>query len=697
MPEELPEGMVRRFYFPPPATPNTDTFSNAEELSKYLATGADLGPLQGFVNALLKTLQGDLDAIPQWISEQTADWLDDFSVWFLNLGASFHDLMQVFEGVYDGDDVALLTIQSVLNTIKSLAGGMIDLSRLPSVPLGSLTLTQPNLLLNPEFDGSISMDGEGIWFWDEAMGRTSPGAARTTGDGTRKVLTSNVVQSGPDEDFETGVWVRWDSVTGTGELYRLVLSAYQGDLKLSDTVIGAITSPSASAGWTHLSGEYTTPANTDHVRFYLECTTNATGGQVWFDDAELRKTASSLPMEWIKDLLPQLSGLWDNLEALVNNALSALGIIGSGSLLDRILDLADEFGDMLGGIEDGAADFANLIDQLLHDPASLFGTLPQSLVDGLTAGLNTIRDQILSVIKNVIQGIRGVPFVGDNIADALLAMLGDVAGLQNTAITAKTTAVQAALDVVDLRAQLQAVSVTQQWVSLSTSDLASFPRVLLGLGMETGGKTTSSDSHSHSKGSLSANTSTGTISGSTGSNSHSHTVSRNNEMPSFNPGKGTAGFVPLVVDRFCRPRRLKLITGSVGWSLFDIDYWYVALYKYNPNDGRIYKIFDGGDQKGVISSAARLHAFDMGSGLANCVPGEILFAAQLQNSGLIVSTRPIAALWQPGLQDPSAELLVAPYYEKSGQSNLATSYALSELSANNDRLPWMGVGTEPTS
>lgn len=655
MPQELPEGVMRKFYFPPPSQVDTDTFANAEELAKYLAKGADLGPLQGFINALLKTLQGDLTAIPTWLSEQSADWLDDFEDWAMNLGANWEDLVSVFEGTYSGDNVALQTLQAAVNTLRSLAGGLIDLARLPKVSLSSLTLTQPNLLLDPHF-GSI--EGEDSWSWDESVGRTDPGSAKTTGSGTRRVLTSNSVQSDDDQEYSAKVYVRWSGVSATaGPAFQLVASSYSGNTKLSDQVLGTVTSPAASAEWTELTNEFTTPAGTDAVRLYLEVTTNVTAGQVWFDDGELRRTATSLPLDWIKDLVPQLSGLWDSLTSLVNNALSALGITGSGSLIDRILDLADELGDMLGGIEDGAANFTNLLDTLLHNPTSLLGALPQSLITGLTTGLDQIKGWILSVINQILSGIRKVPVVGGQIADRLEDLLDDVTGLQDTVTTTTVVATTAQAQVIDLAAKLQALQVTQQWVSLSTSDIASFPRVLLGLGVADSSE------------------------------------SITNAMPTLLPGKGTLGIVPLVVDRYCRPRYLKLITGASGWSLFSIDYWYVGLYKYDPNTGNINKIFDGGDQKSAISSASKLHAFDMGTGMSNLVPGEVLFAAQLQNANAITSTRPIAGLWQPSLTDTTAELLVAPFYQKTGESSLQSSYALSAFTGNLVALPWMGVGT----
>lgn len=385
--------------------------------------------------------------------------------------------------------------------------------------------------------------------------------------------------------------------------------------------------------------------------------------------------------------------LWEMLENFRNKLLNDL-LGGFASVPIAILDGIGDVISAITGILNGDFDdlhewaqnvidgFGNLLDALQgnYTGTDAFLLQIQTWAGDLFAWVQDVADFVQNLLDAILRGIRGIPVVGGAIAD----VISDLTGLNTKAANALSTANSAAADAAaaqvainDLSADMAALQVTQVYESLSQHDIVSFPRYTLGLGADgttgsAGSMSCADASHSHS--------------------GHTHTVGH--EMPTANPGKGTVGYVPLFVNRFCRPRRLKLITGSTGWSIFNIDYWYVALCVYNPSTGNVEKVWDGGDQKGAITSAAKLHAFDMGV-LNDVAPGTILFGAQLQNAGLIVSTRPIAALWQPGLQDPSAELLTAPFYQLTGQSSIPSSVPLSSLSANNDTLPWMGVGVDP--
>ncbi|QAY16779.1 hypothetical protein SEA_TIAMOCELI_35 [Gordonia phage Tiamoceli] len=385
--------------------------------------------------------------------------------------------------------------------------------------------------------------------------------------------------------------------------------------------------------------------------------------------------------------------LWEMLENFRNKLLTDL-LGGFASVPIAILDGIGDVISAITGILNGDFDdlhewaqnvidgFGNLLDALQgnYTGTDAFLLQIQTWAGDLFAWVQDVADFVQNLLDAILRGIRGIPVVGGAIAD----VISDLTGLNTKATNALSTANSAAADAAaaqvainDLSADMAALQVTQVYESLSQHDIVSFPRYTLGLGADgttgsAGSMSCADASHSHS--------------------SHSHSVGH--EMPTANPGKGVVGYVPLFVNRFCRPRRLKLITGSTGWSIFSIDYWYVALCVYNPNTGNVEKVWDGGDQKGAITTAAKLHAFDMGT-LNDVSPGTILFGAQLQNAGLIVNTRPIAALWQPGLQDPSAELLTAPLYNLSGQSSIPSSVPLSSLTPNNDTLPWMGVGVDP--
>lgn len=649
--------------------------------------------LREFVTALLTSLKhGDPAPILEWLTESAGEWVGDFPDWALGIGANFVDLLGAFQGTYTGTDPALGTIQTIVKALRGGLTGLIDWSRIPQLSLSQLTNQPGPSLLSGfgDFADADTMDGGGDWTWDGTVGG---GSARTTGSGARKVLTSELVAVSAGQQMTAAGKVQWAGAAGTGPAMQLIVMPFVGDVAQPEVVISHITSPTASSSgnFVTLSGSYTPPAGVTGVRVRITAEAALTAGTVWWDDVTLRKVATSLPQQFI-------SGLTDALGDLGDGVADALAWVKS--LIEKIT------GQARSSIEDAIADalaFGNQLKTILSG-GSVSSPLP-NLAGAVVGSLQTMLTQIgdlfagaaVTPINGIVQGIKDwissltgwksdAASKSDNIIDAILkGASGDAVGsnpltsLFNAVFGVKSTADTAQAGVVDLREQLQAVSVTQQWVSLSTNDIASFPRVLLGLGVSGGtsgsaGAMSCADAaHSHT--------------------AHSHSFNPGNEMPTLSPSKGVIGFVPLVVDRYCRPRYLKLITGSSGWSLFSIDYWYVGLYKYNPNDGNLYKIYDGGDQKGAITTAAKLHAFDMGTTLANLTPGEILFAAQLQNANALTSTRPIAGLWQPGLVDPSSELLAAPFYQLSGQSNLPTSVALSGLSANNGALPWMGVGT----
>ncbi|WP_123931694.1 hypothetical protein [Gordonia oryzae] len=599
----------------------------------------------------------------------------------------------IFSPHYTGTDPALTAIQTIVSALRGGLTGLIDWSRIPQMPVGAITNAPgPNLLSGfGDFATAETMDGGGNPVWDATVGG---GSSRFTLDGQRHVLTSELVAVAEGQPLTVSGLARKQSAAGSGNVAQLVVMPFAGVAAQAEVVVGGITAGTDMTGTT-VSGPWTVPAGVDGVRVRVTGEAAGTSGQVWWDDVTLRKVATSLPPSFISGLEGALSQLGADVNA-------ALGWIKS--LIEKIT------GQARASIEDAIADALAFGAQLktILGGGTVGSPLP-NLTGAVVGSLQTMLTQIgdlfagaaVTPVNGIVQGIKDwiaaltgwksdAAAKSDNIIDAILkGANGDAVGsnpltsLFNAVFGVKSTADAAQAGVVDLREQLQAVSVTQQWVSLSTNDIASFPRVLLGLGVSggttgaAGAMSCGDTAHSHT--------------------AHSHSYNPGNEMPTLSPSKGVIGFVPLVVDRYCRPRYLKLITGASGWSLFSIDYWYVGLYKYNPNDGNLYKIYDGGDQKSAITTASKLHAFDMGTTLANLTPGEILFAAQLQNANALTSTRPIAGLWQPGLVDPSSELLAAPFYQLSGQSALPTSVALSGLSANNGALPWMGVGTMPAA
>ncbi|WAC54969.1 hypothetical protein [Gordonia sp. SL306] len=350
----------------------------------------------------------------------------------------FGELVNVFEGDYTGDDAALLAIQSAVGTLRSLAGGLIDPSRIPQLFLSQLSnASSPNLLSGFGDFGSAAtiVDGGTVWTWDASQGRTAPGSTRTTADGTLHVLNSEAVAASEGQALAVEAYAKWSGIASTGTAFLLQVRAFNGPTLVSTTTIGdPISSPAASGGWSQLHGTFTVPAGVDSVKVQLAVAAAVTAGTVWFDDVSLRKTATSLPQDWITDLPDSLGDLWTGLTNLVNQALTALGITPTGSILDKILDLADELGDWLDSTEDQAANLDDLIGNLLANPSTVIGALPQSLVSGLSTALSNAHAQTLAVINAVLEGIRKVPMVGGDIADRLQELVDEVTSLNNTAV-----------------------------------------------------------------------------------------------------------------------------------------------------------------------------------------------------------------------------------------------------------------------
>lgn len=317
--------------------------------------------------------------------------------------------------------------------IESLLSGVI--------PLGWLSATTPNMLINGGFDGAVSMTpGEG-WSYDETVGRTKPGAALFTAAGIRGVQVSEPVQVADGQKLDAEVWVKWSGVATSASTaaWKLAIRWWDGETMLAETVLDTQTSPTTAGGWVKFDGTATTPAGADLATLTLSVEDVVTAGSIWWDDAALRKPATSIPQQWVTGLLDALGNLGDWIEHLIDQALTALGIPSVGEIGDRIGDFADAIGDLLGLGEDNAAGLDTLIDKLLHDPAAVLGSIPQTLVSGLSSALSSVEGYVQDLVNAILRAIRGIPVVGGSLAD----IITEIGGLKSTADTAQSTATTA--------------------------------------------------------------------------------------------------------------------------------------------------------------------------------------------------------------------------------------------------------------
>jgi hypothetical protein len=296
--------------------------------------------------------------------------------------------------------VEAITSLPIISDIVALINRFLRPAGLPLIPLSSIADIQPNLLFEGGFDAAETVNTADGWTWDGTIGRGTPvGSAKVVATGTLKEL-----QSGPDtilveeaQELSLSAWVRWRNLTtnGSGAPVQLTVRTYDaaGATVSTHTIAGLANSHGDNSSnasqndFVQLTGSWTVPAGVSSVRLRLAVLPSATAGQIWFDDAEVTKT-QKMPQTFISGLTDALENLFGWIEDLVNNLLGALGLTGSGTLLDRIFDLADEIGDWLLGTEDTAGALDDLAYALLHTPEMVMGQLQavSDIVSGIFNG-----------------------------------------------------------------------------------------------------------------------------------------------------------------------------------------------------------------------------------------------------------------------------------------------------------------------
>lgn len=502
------------------------------------ATGIDLSALEPIIDGLTS----GLDLITTALSALTSGDPTQLLAWFTNLGNL--DLLNVFPNVlsaFDGIDLtdpgAILSaiISAVAEAVADIpvvgelaalienlvnGGQPINVQNLFGqltqglfgiVPASSISSNNPNLLNNGGFDGSISMDGSGVWTYDATTGHTSNGSASTTANSTLKALLSNAVDVTVGQKLSPTVWVKTSSYAGTGTPIRLAVKTYLAGAAVSTTNISSIAGPGGT--WTQMTGTYTVPSGVDSVRLRLVVDTTATGGTIWFDDGSLTKPGNG-PFDGILQLfgLTSLEDLFDGLNiddiwsAIITAIMNPLGLledaIGRGDLSDTISSI---FGALTGGgtVTNPLDDLAAALQQIpflnilgIGGPADI-GASIQSTWDqwisglvgvlGTGAGLSDIFNVGQQVSSQAalggfswdILGIRGnnpltsgfLPTSKSNISlDQLVLTPGTVGITQSTALTAYTVIAES-IDIGAISWQGQGVTnVTDAYVNLFKMD-----------------------------------------------------------------------------------------------------------------------------------------------------------------------------------------------------------------------------------
>lgn len=217
----------------------------------------------------------------------------------------------------------------------------------PQVPLSNITDDTPNLLIQPGFDDTDSIQIGPGWARDPTVGRTLNGSAKTSAGGVNRELVSVGIPVVEGQQLNFAVWCTWSSLiyTGTSPIVMGVVT-YLNGTRTGSTTLASFTSPAASqAAWLQLTGSYTVPAGVDQVALQFRVVNTASSGSVWFDDAEATKHTDGLPQSWVSGLTGVLDDLHDfaaDIVQVISNVIHAIPFAG-GPLGDLFDDLTRWF------------------------------------------------------------------------------------------------------------------------------------------------------------------------------------------------------------------------------------------------------------------------------------------------------------------------------------------------------------------
>lgn len=328
-------------------------------------------------------------------------------------------------------------IEVVTNIIRSITGGLSFsaftdgnfnlfgaitsivqniVNNITQFPLGLLySGAGPNLLVQPNFDDTDSLSMGVGWAWDSAQGRTSNGSARATAGGFKRELVSVPIPVNPGNGaaLDVSVWVKWMGLTYTGNSpVAIYVNKYlDGNLVGADR-IATVTSPALNQStWTKFSGSWTVPSGCDRVRLAFRVESNATAGQIWFDDANLNKKGQTLPQLFVTGLTDAISGLQQFIQNVVDGIISA--IRGIPFIGGAIANLIEEIADWFDGTEHTAS--------VAADAKMGVQATQDIIVSGITMSEQTNVDD--EIVSDAVSGQTSVIIQQGAVLEALTSQL----------------------------------------------------------------------------------------------------------------------------------------------------------------------------------------------------------------------------------------------------------------------------------
>lgn len=412
-----------------------------------MVLGALFGPLPAdlkegieFTRAVITAIIRQILNLPGQIWDSVEDALAALGAWVSDIpiiGDILSIINDTFSALFGGVDFTDLPSpgevwQTVINTLmlplNLLLGPSSPLNalnifgrlQLPQfgggVPLSALTPSVPNELEPFSATSVPTADG---WSYDAVAD-----AAKVVCDGSTKMLylSGAAIKVEEGQPLNIAQKVRYTGVTSAaGQTIQYVLHTFtsdDGSGTATPVVVAGINNPSGTASTVTIGDtSWDPPVGVGSVYPVLVVDEDVTAGTVfWENTPSLKKGLDSV----LAGGLPAaLGSLGDWIEALVDQMLGALGLPALGTLFDKITDLSDEIGDWLTDTLGTQSDLADLIGDLLANPAAVLGSLPQSLISGLATSLANAGQDIRDAIVQAMGG-TGTGHTATDVLNALL-------------------------------------------------------------------------------------------------------------------------------------------------------------------------------------------------------------------------------------------------------------------------------------
>jgi hypothetical protein len=255
--------------------------------------------------------------------------LDQFTSIFDNLlGEDFltGDWASLLEGLLSGAQP--INVQTLF--------GLIPSELLSLIPINIIGTPQSQPMVAGTFPDAASVSGAGLWQWDSSITHSvdGTGSMKVTADGTMKAARGAAIPVNDGQRITPSMFAKWTGYVGAGATVQLQVIRFSGTLaapvEVGTTTVASITPTAGAGGWTELTGNYTIPSGTTHIRTRIVVTSGATAGTLYFDDGtyELSSNFVENLTSWFQ--LPLIGDLFGDPDTF-----------GSGASLADVFNIAN--------------------------------------------------------------------------------------------------------------------------------------------------------------------------------------------------------------------------------------------------------------------------------------------------------------------------------------------------------------------